>query len=240
MKISDIAGACHEVNRALCQFNGDFTQRPWNEASAWQVESACHGVAALLQDTTLTTAEQHELWVQHKLDNGWRWGPIKDEGKKHHPCILPYDQLPEQQRLKDILFQANARYLLQFMVRGQQDTYSAEQVKAAIDDEDLTGELTNDLWLQVTANRETFVSFCHTLVNAVKVSIADRLGLTVDCTCGSENCKGPMSATCGLVQAELEFAEAQEDAEADVQHVAEVVGTKVADVEVVDAPDQDQ
>lgn len=238
MKISDIAGACYEVDRALCQHNGDYTSRPWDEASAWQVEAACHGVAALLQDTTLTPAEQHELWMQHKLDNGWSWGPNKDENLKQHPCILPYDQLPEHQRLKDVLFQANARYLLQFMVRGTQETYSAEQVKTAIDDEELTGELTNELWLQVTANRETFVSFCHTMVNAVKVSIADRLGLTVDCTCGSENCKGPMSATCAFIQAELEFVEAQDDAEADVQHVAEFVGTKVAGVEVTDEVDQ--
>jgi hypothetical protein len=112
MKISEIAGVCHEANRAICKFFGDDSQVPWDEASGWQVESACHGVAALMTHPDLTPAQQHELWMQHKLDNGWCHGFVKDEEKKTHPCLVPYEQLPEHQRLKDHVFQAIVRAFL--------------------------------------------------------------------------------------------------------------------------------
>jgi hypothetical protein len=35
---------------------------------------------------------------------GWRYGPIKDPKKKDHPCFLPYNELPETQRIKSTLF----------------------------------------------------------------------------------------------------------------------------------------
>lgn len=31
-------------------------------------------------------------------------GPVKDAEKKEHPCIVPYDQLPLDQRMKDYIF----------------------------------------------------------------------------------------------------------------------------------------
>ena len=40
MNVEAVARVCHEANAALCQAFGDNTQLHWDEAPAWQRESA--------------------------------------------------------------------------------------------------------------------------------------------------------------------------------------------------------
>jgi hypothetical protein len=103
--VEDIARVTHEVNRAYCTAIGDDSQIPWDEAPDWQKESALAGVAAHLQND-MTPRASHELWCKHKLADGWSWGITKDEKAKKHPCLVPYDSLPKEQRVKDYLFSA--------------------------------------------------------------------------------------------------------------------------------------
>jgi hypothetical protein len=49
---------------------------------------------------------QHEAWCDHKIADGWKYGPVKDAGKKEHPCLVPYDELPPEQKAKDYVFRA--------------------------------------------------------------------------------------------------------------------------------------
>ena len=46
-------------------------------------------------------AVEHERWMQEKLSDGWTYGPVRDDGKKIHPSILPFDQLSESEKEKD-------------------------------------------------------------------------------------------------------------------------------------------
>ena len=48
----------------------------------------------------------HDSWLKQKKADGWKWGPEKNPDKKEHPCCLPYEQLPADQRMKDYLFGA--------------------------------------------------------------------------------------------------------------------------------------
>ncbi len=101
-----IARFCHEVNRAYCEAIGDPTQVSWEEAEQWQRDSAVNGVTAVLSNPTGTPADSHANWLAHKEADGWTYGPVKDPAKKEHPCMVPYDQLPKEQRVKDYLFRA--------------------------------------------------------------------------------------------------------------------------------------
>jgi hypothetical protein len=100
----DIAQVCHEANRVYCQTIGDYSQKPWAEAPAWQRESARRGVEFHKANPNAGASASHEAWMADKVDAGWKYGPVKDEGKKEHPCIVPFDQLPTEQQLKDYLF----------------------------------------------------------------------------------------------------------------------------------------
>lgn len=104
MKHTQIAQICHEANRAYCETIGDFSQVPWSEAADWQKKSAEEGVQFRLHNPDAPASAQHEAWVADKLASGWKYGTVKDAEKKEHPCLVSYDALPVEQRLKDTLF----------------------------------------------------------------------------------------------------------------------------------------
>jgi hypothetical protein len=101
-QILTIASVCHEANRAWCIHHGDYSQKPWSEAEQWQKDSAIRGVEFAIHGAT--PEQQHDAWMQDKRRDGWVYGPIKDPAKKEHPCMVPYDQLPIEQRAKDEIF----------------------------------------------------------------------------------------------------------------------------------------
>jgi hypothetical protein len=102
--IERISRIAHEINKTYCESLGDTTQVSWDEAPDWQKESAFLGVIHLLENPSATPENSHESWYNHKLEQGWTYGPIKDVDKKEHPCMLPYGDLPDSQKLKDKLF----------------------------------------------------------------------------------------------------------------------------------------
>jgi hypothetical protein len=110
--VLSIARTCHEVNRAYCAAIGDHSQVAWEEAPAWQRESAADGVLAIMRDPKTSPQQSHEGWSRHKVATGWVFGDVKDEAAKTHPCLVPYDQLPLEQRIKDYLFGAVVRSML--------------------------------------------------------------------------------------------------------------------------------
>ena len=104
-----IAKTCHEVNRAWCNQNGDFTQPVWELAPIWQQQSAINGVLYHQSHPESTPADSHESWMKEKLDDGWVYGEVKDAEKKTHPCIVPHSELPGVDQIKDVLFLAVVR-----------------------------------------------------------------------------------------------------------------------------------
>lgn len=110
-RVVAIAMMCHEINRVYCITIGDKSQKPWDESPDWQKESAIKGVEYHLSNPTSTPADSHKSWLKEKEENGWKYGPVKDPEKKEHPCFVPYEELPEEQRLKDELFLSTVRQM---------------------------------------------------------------------------------------------------------------------------------
>lgn len=53
-----------------------------------------------------TPEESHENWCNVRKSQGWVYGEVKDLQNKTHPCLVPYEELPERQKIKDLLAQA--------------------------------------------------------------------------------------------------------------------------------------
>lgn len=104
-KVDLIAKVCHEVNRAYCHAIGDTTAQPWDYVSEGIRNSARTGVRKHLE-ANLNPEQSHNSWMQFKKEEGWIYGPVKDEAKLEHPCMVPYGELPQEQRVKDYLFKA--------------------------------------------------------------------------------------------------------------------------------------
>lgn len=103
--IEMIAEICHNVNKAYCESQNDFSQPTWEEAPEWQKSSAINGVKYHLEND-VTPEMSHENWLKQKLEEGWVYGKVKDPELKTHPCMMKYNELPKYQRTKDSLFKA--------------------------------------------------------------------------------------------------------------------------------------
>lgn len=43
----------------------------------------------------------HEVWAASRISQGWKYGKERDEKKKTHPCLVPYEELPEIEKEYD-------------------------------------------------------------------------------------------------------------------------------------------
>ncbi len=43
----------------------------------------------------------HDTWAKGRIDDGWTYGSVRDDAKKHHPCLVPYNQLPDSEKEYD-------------------------------------------------------------------------------------------------------------------------------------------
>lgn len=55
----------------------------------------------------------HKEWMRRRLSEGWRLGPARDDALREHPCLIPYDELPETEKEYD---RATARETLRFIL----------------------------------------------------------------------------------------------------------------------------
>lgn len=55
----------------------------------------------ILELTELLARNSHDIWAMQRLSEGWRYGPKRDDMKKEHPCLVPYENLPESEKEYD-------------------------------------------------------------------------------------------------------------------------------------------
>lgn len=106
MERLEIAKLCHQVNKEYCSALGDHSQTNWEDAPDWQKESALKGVNFHLDNDNTTPEDSHNSWLVEKKAAGWKYGVVKNEEKKEHPCFVPYVRLPDKQKAKDFIFKA--------------------------------------------------------------------------------------------------------------------------------------
>lgn len=110
-----IAQHAHELNRQYCRALGDDSQPEWEDAPDWQKDSAIAGVKMHLANPEATPEDSHISWYAAKEADGWVYGEVKDPEAKTHPCMVPYAELPEQQRAKDYLFRSTVHQLAELL-----------------------------------------------------------------------------------------------------------------------------
>lgn len=111
-EIENIAIVCHEANRGYQIANpieGIPTAPPWIFFDEAQQAGVKQGVRKALEGAT--PKQLHESWLKFKTDAGWKYGEQKDEVAKTHPCMVPYEELSEDNRIKDDLFSAIVKVL---------------------------------------------------------------------------------------------------------------------------------
>lgn len=75
-----------------------------------------NGVLFHLQNLHAGAEVSHVNWIAEKVDDGWKWGPVKDADKKEHPCMVPFSELPTEQQAKDYIFRQVVHSLKDMLV----------------------------------------------------------------------------------------------------------------------------
>ena len=56
---------------------------------------------SLIQLSERIAEDVHEVWAKARMDEGWTYGEKRDDIHKKHPCLVPYDELPEEEKEYD-------------------------------------------------------------------------------------------------------------------------------------------
>ena len=43
----------------------------------------------------------HEVWAQNRMEQGWTYGVERSDVLRQHPCLIPYEELPEIEKAYD-------------------------------------------------------------------------------------------------------------------------------------------
>lgn len=43
----------------------------------------------------------HEVWAESRISQGWTYGEERNDNLKTHPCLVPYEDLPEEEKEYD-------------------------------------------------------------------------------------------------------------------------------------------
>ena len=43
----------------------------------------------------------HDVWAQSRIEQGWTYGPERNDQLKYHPCLVPYEELPDVEKAYD-------------------------------------------------------------------------------------------------------------------------------------------
>ena len=67
---------------------------------------------SLLNLTEAIAENAHEVWAKQRSDEGWTWGPARDDNRKLHPDMVPYSDLPEEEKVYDRIMAFNTLRLV--------------------------------------------------------------------------------------------------------------------------------
>lgn len=43
----------------------------------------------------------HEIWAMQRMEQGWTWGPERNDALRHHPDLIPYEELADTEKAYD-------------------------------------------------------------------------------------------------------------------------------------------
>lgn len=115
-QIERVSEAAHEVNRVWQRIAGDPQDAHWDALSEQDKQAARTSVIGIVVHD-FNAEQTHAAWVADKKSKGWSVGPTKDAATKEHPCLVAWEQLPSEQRVKDELWVDTVRNFLKNLWR---------------------------------------------------------------------------------------------------------------------------
>ncbi len=55
----------------------------------------------LLELADAISKNVHEVWALGRMGEGWTWGPVRDDSRRETPCLVPYEELSDEEKAYD-------------------------------------------------------------------------------------------------------------------------------------------
>ena len=55
----------------------------------------------IMELSELISKNTHEVWSENRIKDGWTYGDHRDDEKKLHPCLVPYEELDDSEKQYD-------------------------------------------------------------------------------------------------------------------------------------------
>lgn len=55
----------------------------------------------VMELSELIAKNTHEVWSAGRIRDGWTYGEERNDAAKTHPCLIPYEDLPESEKEYD-------------------------------------------------------------------------------------------------------------------------------------------
>ena len=107
----------HEVLSTISILFGSGGYPPWHTFPREDKDLVRAAVRAVTEDDA-DARHLHELWVEGKKKQGWRYGFARNAGQKTHPMMVDYDELSSREKFKDEVFVALAKLMEEYAVWG--------------------------------------------------------------------------------------------------------------------------
>lgn len=102
-----IARTVHAAMRSWANIHSPDKPIPeWDQAPGWMHASTFESIDFVLANPQADDGHQHDQWMDQKRRDGWVYGPVKDEARKTHPMMVPFEALPDAEKRKDALLKA--------------------------------------------------------------------------------------------------------------------------------------
>ena len=105
MNVEQLSELVHETLSRYRVLIGETAHPSWTEAGDDMRSSTRKNVTAhldaLASGRPLAASHSHDKWMEERKGAGWVYGVPRDNAMKIHPSLVPYEQLPMNERLKD-------------------------------------------------------------------------------------------------------------------------------------------
>jgi len=89
-----------------------------------QMKSLKDSIVTFLRNPKITPQQMHENWVRFKTANGWLYGLAKDESIKIHPNLIPWKDLSDIEKKKDVMHLESQKFMFEIAKMVNEDDVS--------------------------------------------------------------------------------------------------------------------
>ena len=75
-------------------YSNDYTPHP-ADVTVVELPAELEALAELISKNV------HEVWAKNRMAEGWAYGPYRNDAERITPCLVPYEELPEEEKMYD-------------------------------------------------------------------------------------------------------------------------------------------